>query len=110
MPTMVHVALVLYETKEGGKFDLDYYLKTHMPLVQKNWGSMGLSKWEVVNYKEGLGGAAPDFTISATLFWESKDAMDKALKDESAKEVFGDVPNFTNIQPKFISGASVGTS
>ena len=33
---------VLYPAKEGAKFDLDYYLATHMPLVSKHWSGLGL--------------------------------------------------------------------
>lgn len=109
---MVYVATVLYESKGNAdeKFDLDYYLKTHMPLVQKHWGSQGLSKWEVVNYEQGLEGAAPSVKVSATLYWDSKESLEKALGGDKAGEIFGDVPNFTNIGPTFISGPSVGTS
>lgn len=28
---------------QGGKFDMDYYKSTHMPLVQKKWSSHGLT-------------------------------------------------------------------
>lgn len=33
---------VVYPAKEGAKFDMDYYLKSHMPLVEKTWKSYGL--------------------------------------------------------------------
>jgi hypothetical protein len=26
---------------------MDYYLKTHMPLVQEKWGPSGLKSWKV---------------------------------------------------------------
>jgi hypothetical protein len=28
---------------QGVKFNMDYYKSTHMPLVQKKWGSYGLN-------------------------------------------------------------------
>lgn len=39
-----HVS-VLYPRK--AKFDMDYYLATHMPLVTKHWTQHGLKKYTV---------------------------------------------------------------
>lgn len=37
--------LVIYE--KGTDFKMDYYLKTHMPLVQEKWAEFGLKSWKV---------------------------------------------------------------
>ena len=47
MPTVQ--GYVLYPNDEDDWFDLGYYLKTHMPLVEKLWTPMGLKGWEVTN-------------------------------------------------------------
>lgn len=39
-----HVS-VLYP--RSAKFNMEYYLSTHMPLVQKSWASYGLKKYTV---------------------------------------------------------------
>jgi len=103
-------ATVLYPNEDDTKFDLDYYLKTHMPLVQERFGKYGMKGWEVVEYKPGADGAKPKFAIGATLIWEAPDHLAAALSSEDAGVVFGDVPNFTNKQPIFLGGAVVGTS
>lgn len=39
------IRLVIYE--KGTDFKMDYYLKTHMPLVQEKWAEFGLKSWKV---------------------------------------------------------------
>ena len=36
---------VIYE--KGTDFKMDYYLSTHMPLVQEKWAPYGLKSWKV---------------------------------------------------------------
>ncbi|CAH0003039.1 unnamed protein product [Clonostachys byssicola] len=79
----------------GHKFDLDYYLNTHMPLVAREWGSAGLTGYEVVQFTEG--GA---YQIQAVLKWTSLDAWNKASKDV----VLGDIPNFTTAPATLLTG------
>lgn len=40
--------LVIYE--KGTDFKMDYYLKTHMPLVQEKWAEFGLKSWKVRHF------------------------------------------------------------
>lgn len=91
---------VLYPAGEGKKFDHDYYLKKHMPLVQQRLGSLGLVRWEV---DKGLAGGAPGapapFACVGHLYFKSLDAFQAAMKPHG-KELFADVPNFTNITPQ----------
>ncbi|MBW1786856.1 MAG: EthD family reductase [Deltaproteobacteria bacterium] len=46
---------VLYPNKEGCKFDMDYYCRSHMPMVQEKLGSA----LKGVAVEQGLGGAEP---------------------------------------------------
>ncbi|CAH0058762.1 unnamed protein product [Clonostachys solani] len=86
---------VLYPS--GHKFDLDYYLNTHMPLVGKNWGPEGLKSYEIVQFTEG-----GVYQIQAVLKWTSLEAFNKAAKDV----VLGDIPNFTTAPATLITGES----
>ena len=88
----------------AGKFDLDYYLKTHMPLVQKHWESQGLKSWKVVQVEDA------EYNIVATLEWGSLEEFQKAAGGEAAGEIFGDIPNFTDQKPILLTGKVVGTS
>ena len=92
-------AVVLYPRKDGAKFDLEYYKKTHMPLAKDTWASHGLQSYSVVE----LGPDNP-YSIAAILNFESKEHMGKALADPGTQKVMGDVPNFSSEQPVFLAG------
>lgn len=95
---------VLYPNEDGAKFDMDYYLATHMPLVSENWQKYGLKGWEVIQFARGADGATPLYQVQATLSWDSKEDFGKAMASEEAKTVLGDISNFTNTQPVLIAG------
>ncbi|EKG10279.1 Ethyl tert-butyl ether degradation EthD [Macrophomina phaseolina MS6] len=123
---------VLYPNVSDATFNLDYYLKTHMPLVQKEFGPHGLKGWKVaksvlppsatrartqsilLTYSEhrilgtATGEAAP-FSIQCTLQYDTKDQFDASLK-AAAAPILGDVPNFSNKDPTFLVGDIVGTA
>lgn len=95
---------VLYPSGDDAKFDLDYYLNTHMPLVSEHWAQYGLKGWEVIQFVKGADGAAPLYQIQATLAFDTKEDFGKAMSSAEAKTVLGDIPNFTNTQPVLIAG------
>ena len=84
---------------------MSYYMSTHMPLVQKNWSAYGLKSWKVLQFP-----ADAPYCVQATLEWGSIDEFQKAATSESAKEVLGDVKNFSDKDPVLFSGEAVGTS
>jgi hypothetical protein len=104
---------------------MDYYLKTHMPLVQENWSSYGLKSWKVCYANPPLhdllrkhrltkekviqfGDDSP-YAVQATLEWGSLDDFKKAAGSDSTKTVMDDVKNFSNTTPKLFSGEVVGS-
>ena len=102
-------ATVLYPADADATFDLDYYLKTHMPLVAEKWTPYGLKSWSVVKYNPGPDGSKT-FSYAALLTFESPESIGKALGSEETKEVLGDVQNFSNKSPSFYTGDVVGSS
>lgn len=89
---------VMYPAQEGARFDMDYYLKTHMSLVAERWTSFGLRETKVMRGVSGPGGAAPAFPVIALLSFESAEAFQRAV-EQHGKDVMGDLANFTTIQP-----------
>jgi uncharacterized protein (TIGR02118 family) len=92
------IVSVMYQIGPSQKFDLDYYIKTHMPLVGSLWGPAGLKEAQVLR---GIGSPSGDpagYHIIALLNFESVDAF-KAAAAAHGKEVLGDIPNFTDVQP-----------
>ncbi|KAH7002701.1 hypothetical protein B0J12DRAFT_747730 [Macrophomina phaseolina] len=100
---------VLYPNVSDATFNLDYYLKTHMPLVQKEFGPHGLKGWKVAKILGTATGEAAPFSIQCTLQYDTKDHFDASLK-AAAAPVLGDVPNFSNKDPTFLVGDIVGTA
>ncbi len=104
---MIRVS-AFYPAKDGGKFDHEYYAKTHMPLVKARLGGLGLLRLEI---DKGLAGGAPGapapFVCVGHLYFNSVADFQAAMKAHGA-ELMGDVPKFTNIQPQVQISEIVG--
>jgi len=89
---------VFYPHKEGGKFDMDYYCKRHMALVQQRLGAA----CKKITVDAGLSGAGPQAALTYTamghLYFDSAEAFQTAFAPH-AKDIMADVPNYTDIQP-----------
>jgi uncharacterized protein (TIGR02118 family) len=92
------IVTVMYPVGPGQKFDVDYYLKKHMPLVEARWTSLGLTKWQVLKGVGSPTGAPATYHIIATLDFPSVEAFGAAVQKHGG-EVMGDIPNFTDTQP-----------
>ncbi|KAK3115254.1 hypothetical protein LTR53_005574 [Teratosphaeriaceae sp. CCFEE 6253] len=99
---MAATTTVLYP--KGAKFNMDYYLSSHMPLVGKQLGPKGLTSWKVLDF-----GSEADFCVQATLEWESQKAFETAAATPEMKEVLDDVPNFSDKSPMMLPGAVKGS-
>jgi uncharacterized protein (TIGR02118 family) len=97
---------VLYATSEdgNGRFDVDYYVSQHMALVEKAWEKVSIQSWQVVKFAPFLNGAATPYHAAAIVTFDSRDGANNALAAEATKEVFGDVPNFSNLKPLLMVG------
>ena len=89
---------VFYPNTEGKNFDMDYYCNKHIPMVQEKLGE-ALKR---VAVEEGLGGADPGspatYIAMGHLYFDSVEAFQTAFGPH-AKEIMGDTPNYTDIQP-----------
>ena len=89
---------VLYPAGAGKKFDMKYYLTSHMPMVGKKIGA----PLKGMSVDEGIGTAPPGtqapFVAVAHLLFDSVDAFGAAFGEHGA-EIMADVPNYTDIQP-----------
>jgi uncharacterized protein (TIGR02118 family) len=89
---------VLYPNSAGCKFDMDYYLKRHMPMVQQKLGPA--CKRMAVD--EGMAGGAPGapatYVAMGHLYFDTADAFQSAFAPHAAA-IMADIPNYTNIQP-----------
>ncbi|KAK0391210.1 hypothetical protein NLU13_0711 [Sarocladium strictum] len=96
------IVQVIYPAGDDTKFDMDYYLNTHMPLVEKHWGDKGLISWSII-----VGEKGEDFHVMAHLTWDKVESFANA---PHIAEVMGDIPNFTNTTPAKRVGSVVASS
>ena len=91
---------VLYPQTADSHFDMDYYLNIHTPLVKERLASIGLVG---VDLRAGLAGVAPnspsDYAMICNLNFGSIEELQNAMAAHGP-ELTGDIPNFTNVQPK----------
>jgi uncharacterized protein (TIGR02118 family) len=89
---------VLYPNEEDKKFDMDYYLNSHIPMVQEKLGD-ALKGGAV---EQGLGGVEPGspaiYVAMAHLLFDSVETFQSAFGPHS-EAIMADVPNYTDIQP-----------
>ena len=92
------IVSVLYPSGVGSKFDMDYYLQRHIPMVQRRLGA----PLKRVAVERGLAGGAPGapppYLAAAHLYFESVEAFETAFAPHAA-EIQGDIPNYTKIRP-----------
>ena len=81
---MVKVS-VLYPNTAGCKFDMNYYLTKHMPMVRQKLGPACKSM-------------AATYVAMGHLYFDSTDAFQAAFGPH-AQEILEDIPNYTNTQP-----------
>jgi uncharacterized protein (TIGR02118 family) len=86
---------VTYPAQGSAKFDVDYYLATHMPLVRHKWTQHGLVSARALIPDE----VGPAYLAIALLEFTDSAALDRSLASAEATDVFGDVANFTDIAP-----------
>jgi uncharacterized protein (TIGR02118 family) len=94
---MVKVS-IFYPSKPGSRFDVDYYLETHMPLAL---GLLG-SAVKAVSVEIGMLGGTPDqlppFTAICAFTCETVEAFTAAFLP-NADVIQSDIPKYTDINP-----------
>ena len=89
---------VMYPNNAGARFDHDYYREKHMPLVKARMGDA--CKYYTID--KGLGGGAPGapatYVGMCHIFADSVEAFQGAFGPH-AKEIMGDIKNYTDIAP-----------
>lgn len=83
---------VIYPSKEGANFDMDYYLNKHIPMVS---GFLG-DAVKGASVEKGLEGQP--YMAIACLYFESISSFEASFGPH-AEKTMADVPNYTNIEP-----------
>ena len=86
---------ILYPYREGGRFDVDYYCGTHMPLAAKLFGA-ALKSWSVdVGINAGPPGSPPPFVAAGHFLFDTIEAFYDVFKPAS-DTLLADIPNYTD--------------
>ena len=93
---MIELSVMYPEAKEK-RFNLDYYMKEHMRLVQTTWAGLIQDAYVTRGVTGAVNGAPPLYRVTAHIRFASMQDLGKALA--RGAELFADIPNFTDIQP-----------
>jgi uncharacterized protein (TIGR02118 family) len=89
---------VMYPNREGGRFDMAYYLDKHIPMIRQKLGAA----LKGVAVELGIGGATPGspapYLALGHLLFESLQAFQTSFAPH-AQAIMADIPNYTNTQP-----------
>ncbi len=98
------VLRVLY--KHGAKFDEDYYVSKHLPLVRSVFRSFGLRSIEVMKVSTMADGPTPVYQLIFSAYFDSEAAVQTALHSPQIAPVLRDVANFFPGAREFLSERS----
>ncbi|SCO78534.1 uncharacterized protein FRV6_02747 [Fusarium oxysporum] len=101
---------ILYPNDADANYDLDYYVKHHMPLLGKLWGTKGLKSWTATKYGPGADGSPHPYAFGCSIAWETAGAIKAAFSGPEAGEVMADVAKFSNKQPIMLFGKQLAES
>jgi uncharacterized protein (TIGR02118 family) len=94
---MIRVS-VFYPQSDGAKFDWDYYLASHIPMVREKLGKA----CKGISVEKGLAGGppgtTPTFLALCHLSFDSVDAYQAAFAPHAAT-IMSDIPNYSSGQP-----------
>jgi uncharacterized protein (TIGR02118 family) len=89
---------VIYPYKNGARFDMGYYLDSHIPMVRQRLGAA----CKGIAVDQGAVGVAPEgspaFAVMAHLLFESVPVFQAAFAPH-AQAIMADIPNYTPIEP-----------
>ncbi|MBT8448978.1 MAG: EthD family reductase [Gammaproteobacteria bacterium] len=97
---------VLYPTGEGKTFDFEYYVDTHLPMVDEILKPYGLISASISRGLAGGPDVPPGYFVIATMVFADEQSLNAGLA--AAGPLLGDIPNFTNVAPEMLIGSQLG--
>ncbi|MGF6767999.1 uncharacterized protein (TIGR02118 family) [Paraburkholderia sp. GAS199] len=94
---------VTYSGAANARFDRDWYVDRHLPLVMTSWSRYGL---EAVTAFFPAGQQDGTLALCECRFRDQA-AVDAAFASPEAPTVMADVPNFTDIAPRRVRAVSL---
>jgi uncharacterized protein (TIGR02118 family) len=98
----------MYPYEPGARFDHEYYRDRHMPMLKARLGDACKSYTVDKGISGGAPGSPPAYVGMCHIFAESVQSFQAAFGPH-AKEIMGDIPNYTDLKPTMqISEVVVG--
>ena len=98
---------VMYPNEDGKKFDMDYYVNKHIPMVASLLTPGGLIRGEVEKGISGTDPSSPPMYVAVgCLYFTSVEEVHAAFSTHG-RAIMGDIPNYTDIKPQFLIGETV---
>ncbi|KAF4551430.1 Hypothetical protein D9617_13g099290 [Elsinoe fawcettii] len=104
MTTTKVAVQVQYPVSVADKFNLDYYLNTHLDVAHKAFAPKGLLSYQVTKTDPASG-----IFLIATMIFESQQKWDEAIAGEPGQELMKDLPNFSPEPPQIVVGEIIAT-
>ena len=89
---------IFYPNEEGKQFDMEYYIKSHIPMVMDKLGSALKGGSAEQGLNGGMPGTPALYIAMAHLLFDSMDAFQSAFGPHM-DAILADIPNYTDIQP-----------
>lgn len=89
---------VMYPNTPGARFDHDYYRDNHMPMVAQKMGDACLKYTVDKGLAGGEPGAPATYVGMCHIYADSVESFQAAFGPH-AKEILGDIPNYTDLAP-----------
>ena len=89
---------VFYPNDDGNKFDMNYYLGTHIPLVRKLLGAACTNAAVDHGIAGGTPGSKAPYIAIGHLFFNTDGDFISSFTP-NANEIMSDIPNYTNVTP-----------
>jgi uncharacterized protein (TIGR02118 family) len=89
---------VMYPYSEGARFDAEYYVSKHIPLVEEKVDTLRGVHVDVG--VPGPGGRPPTYVGIGHLLFDSADDFGAAFGGPAGAEIAADVGNYTDIVPQ----------
>jgi uncharacterized protein (TIGR02118 family) len=90
----VNYVTVLYPSRDDAKFDFEYYIKKHVPMVAR----LLANDIEICKGISSPMDAPPAFVCTARIRINSIEQFSAAMA-QHRDMIMGDIPNYTNIDP-----------
>ena len=87
---------IVYRNGPDVRFDFDYYVNTHMPLIMDRYGS-SISRFELRRGQPGADGAPPPYVATISIWIADGEAFDAAAAVHQER-IRADVDKFTNAE------------